>query len=119
MAGALCLATCSGRGSPFHSLGPEMLTRSLSLSKLQLLSAVLYAVAFPLSSTVGGAIQTFFLLATAPFLAIGYLTGGAAWALFGTPKGYPFGLFAGVFIQVVLILALWNKRKRKCDEKTT
>ncbi|MEH8118110.1 MULTISPECIES: hypothetical protein [Aeromonas] len=55
----------------------------------------------------------FFLFATAPFLPIGYVMGGIAWQFFSTPSAYPFGLFAGIFLQTWLLLVLWVGRKRR------
>ena len=81
------------------------------LSKWQTISAIIYAIAFPLSNFVGGGIQTFALFATAPFLFLGYLVGGLAVGIFGSPKAYVFGLVVATFIQVWLLLALWNQRK--------
>jgi hypothetical protein len=79
---------------------------------MQLFGIILYAAAFPLSGLLGGAIQTFFLFATAPFLAVGYITGGIAWQLFSTPKAYPYGLFVGILLQVWVLMVLWVNKKQ-------
>lgn len=91
-----------------------------SLNKWQVLGLALYTAAFPLSNLVGGAVASFFLIVTAPFLPIGYVIGGFAWQLFGTPKAYPFGLVVGVFLQawVLLILIVGRKQRAKSQEKT-
>jgi hypothetical protein len=82
-----------------------------TLTKIQFFVVALYAAAFPLAGLIGGKVQMAFLFATAPFLPIGYLTGGLAWQLFSTPKAYPFGLFAGILLQAWLLLALWISNK--------
>ena len=83
------------------------------LTKWQTVGIMIYAVAFPLSGLVGGGIQTFFLFATLPFLAIGYIFGGLTASIFDSTKAYPFGLAVAIFIQVWFLLVLWNLRKAK------
>ena len=85
--------------------------RLFTLTKLQFFGVVLYAAAFPLSGLINGKIQTILMFATAPFLPIGYVTGGLAWQLLGTQKAYPYGLFAGIFLQAWLLLVLWVGKK--------
>ena len=85
--------------------------RLFTLTKLQFFGVVLYAAAFPLSGLINEKIQVTFLFATAPFLPIGYVTGGLAWQLLGTQKAYPYGLFAGIFLQAWLLLVLWVGKK--------
>ena len=84
----------------------------LALTKVQFVIAIAYAAAFPLSNLIGGPAQTFFLFATAPFLAIGYIVGSVFVGLLGSTKAYPIGLFVAVLIQTWLLLALWNQRKK-------
>lgn len=89
------------------------------ISKPQVVGAFIYAIAFPLSGLIGGGVQIFLLFATAPFLAIGYIFGGLSAGIFSSTKAYPFGLAIAIFIQVCVLLALWNKRKVLNRESNT
>ena len=82
------------------------------ISKPQAIGAFIYAIAFPLSNLIGGGVQIFFLIATAPFLALGYIVGGLTVSIFGSPNAYLFGLVAAIFLQVWALLALWNQRAK-------
>ena len=91
----------------------------LLISKWQTIAAVIYAIAFPLSNLIGGGIQTFTLFVTAPFLFLGYFVGWLAVSIFGSPKAYTYGLVLATFIQVWLLLVLWNLWKVPKHESNT
>ena len=93
--------------------------RCFLISKWQTIAAVTYALAFPLSNLIGGEIQIFALFATAPFLFLGYIVGWLAVSIFGSSKAYTFGLVLAIFIQVWLLLALWNQREVPKHESNT
>lgn len=79
----------------------------------QIVAVVLYSAAFPLAGLVGGSVATVALFATMPFLFVGYLVGSIAVAIVGVEAAYSVGLFFATYIQVWLLLALWNSRERK------
>ena len=87
--------------------------RALILPWWQVVAVVLYSAAFPLASLVGGSVETVALFATIPFLFVGYLVGSIAAAIVGVGAAYPVGLFVATFVQLWLLLALWNSRERR------
>jgi hypothetical protein len=93
-----------------------LLKTDLLLPRWQVVAAVTYAAAFPLANLVDGKLLTVAFLATAPFLALGYLVGSIAVSIFGSQQAYPVGVFFATLIQVWLLLVLWNSRERKVHE---
>jgi hypothetical protein len=89
------------------------LPRALILSSWQIVAVVLYSAAFPLAGLVGDSVVTVALFAALPFLCVGYFFGSVAVAIIGVKEAYPVGLFLATFIQVWLLIALWNSRERK------
>lgn len=85
--------------------------KRLKLTKLQFVAALAYSAAFPLSTVVGGGVMNFFLLATIPFLPLGWILGNVAIQIFGSTLAYPVGLSAAIFLQVWGILVLRNMAK--------
>jgi len=80
----------------------------IHLSPLQVVGAIAYSAAFPLSGLVGGGLQMLCLFATMPFLLLGYLFGHLGVALTGQGAIYPFALFLAVLLQVCAVLLALN-----------
>jgi ABC-type uncharacterized transport system permease subunit len=63
-------------------------------------AAALYAAAFPLAGLIDGAVLTLALVATLPFLVIGYVMGAAFVFVFDNAHACSVGLFLATFIQI-------------------
>jgi hypothetical protein len=87
-----------------------------TLSWVQLVGVLLYAVLVASFLGQGGALNTIGIVAGAPFLPFGYLTGSLGQSALGGAAGYLLGIAVGVAFQawVVLVLAVsWRKWRRR------
>jgi hypothetical protein len=83
-----------------------------TLSWVQVAGILLYAVLVVSFLGRGGVLNTIGLIAGAPFLPVGYLTGSLGQSVSGSAVGYTLALGAGIALQawvVVVLVASWRK----------
>lgn len=87
------------------------------MSSKQLLLVITYAFIFPIAQLSGaGALSVF---SAFPFLGGAYLLGMVTASLFGSESYYLIGATLAIFLQVVLVVWLINKFKKRGGHNTT
>jgi asparagine N-glycosylation enzyme membrane subunit Stt3 len=80
--------------------------------KRQIILILAYALVFPVTSLLQGAIATIGLIVTLPFLPIAWIGGMAMVGITGFEASYLAGVFVAIFLQVWLVMA-WRSSVRK------
>jgi hypothetical protein len=79
----------------------------------QLLLVFGYAVIFPLTNLIGGGAATLGILATLPFLPIGWVVGMAVVSATRSEPAYLVGASFGILAQVLALVWLFNSSKSR------